>query len=186
MAAGFRNKKGTEETMATVGGARPGAGRPKGGVSDARRRLYAAINRGLAQAGRKKYPGMVSQEDEEEAAIQTGAMIVDDMIQAGQGNDVMKLWAAVALKETEGEKGDRKNTLAEALSRLPPAGHVSDVSQIGRKLMEAPEPEGGTTHTEREEPQKLPYFAPQVPLMLDDPVADPEPPFCDSKRAQAS
>ena len=172
--------------MATVGGARPGAGRPKGGVSDARRRLYAAINRGLAQAGRKKYPNMVSQDDEEEAAIQTGAMIVDDMIQAGQGNDVMKLWAAVALKEPEGEKSTGKNTLAEALSRLPAAGHVADVTQIGRMQPEPAETEGGTTHTERDEPQKMPHFAPQVPLMLNDPITDPEPSFCDSKRAQAS
>ena len=172
--------------MATHGGTRPGAGRPKGGITDARRRIMAAINQGLAQAGRRMYPDRVSQVNEDEAAIQTGAMIVDDMIQAGQGNDVMKLWAAVAMKEPEGDKAGHKNTLAEALSRLPAVGHVADVSQIGTNSPQAPEIEGGTTHTEREAPQNATWFAPQVPLLLNDPVADPDAQDCENERAQAS
>ena len=163
--------------MTTHGGVRAGAGRPKGGVTDTRRRIISAINQGLAQAGRRMYPDRVSQDDEEQAAIQTGAMIVDDMIQTGQGNDVMKLWAAVAMKEPEGQKAGHKNTLAEALSRLPDAGHVTDVSRIGMNPPQAPEPEGGATHTEREAPQNAPWFAPQVPLLLNDPVADQVPTY---------
>lgn len=179
-------KEDKGDRMATHGGTRPGAGRPKGGVTDTRRRIISAINQGLAQAGRRMYPDRVSQVDEDEAAIQTGAMIVDDMIQAGQGNDVMKLWAAVAMKEPEGEKEGHKNTLAEALSRLPAVGHVADVSQIGTNPPQAPETEGGATHTEREAPQNATWFAPQVPLLLNDPVADQEPADCENERAQAS
>lgn len=171
--------------MTTHGGTRTGSGRPKGGVTDARRRIISAINQGLAQAGRKMYPDRVSQDDDEQAAIETGAMIVDDMIQAGQGNDVLKLWAAVAMKEPE-QKGSQKNTLAEALSRLPAAGHVTDVSRIFIKQPQAPETEGGATHTEGEALQKKPYFAPQASLLLNDPVPESEAPFCDDGRAQAS
>jgi hypothetical protein len=172
--------------MITHGGVRSGAGRPKGGVTDARRRIVAAINQGLAQAGRKLQPDRVSQDDDEQAAIQTGAMIVDDMIQAGQGNDVLKLWAAVAMKEPEGERSSQKNTLAEALSRLPAAGHVADVSRIATNQPEAPEIEGGATHTEREAPHNSTWFAPQAPLLLNDPVAEQSDPLCDDDRAQAS
>lgn len=172
--------------MTTHGGVRSGAGRPIGGVTDARRRIVAAINQGLAQAGRKMYPDRVSQDDEEQAAIQTGAMIVDDMIQAGQGNDVLKLWAVVAMKEPDGEKSSNRNTLAEALSRLPAAGQVSDVSRINVKQPEARETEGGTTHTEREAPHNSTWFAPQAPLLLNDPVAEQSASLCDDGQAQAS
>ena len=152
--------------METRGGARMGAGRPKGGISQARRLITAAIHKGLADAGRKKYPSLVST-DPEEAAVQTAAMIVDDMIQAGRGGDVLKLWANVAMKENTDEKGNGKTSLAAALSKLPGAGQVLDVSQIGRSQPEPAEDEGGTTHIERGEPEKMPYFAPQGCLLLD-------------------
>ena len=172
--------------MAMHGGTRPGAGRPRGGVTDTRRRIIAAINQGMAQAGRRMYPDKVSQDDEDEAAIQTGAMIVDDMIRAGQGNDVMKLWAAVALKEPEGQTASKKNTLAEALSRLPDVGCVRDVSQNDMNQPQPAEIEGSATHTERGAPPDNTWFAPQVPLLLDDPIADQEFVDCDNGRAKAS
>lgn len=154
--------------MYTHGGARPGSGRKKGGIAQARRLLSDAIQQGLAIAGRKKYPDRVSQDDIEMAAVQTGAMLVDDMIQAGQGNDVMKLWATVALKETDGDKSESgKSTLAEALSTLPVADHVRDVSCLGRTLPGDPQPEGGATHIERDAPRKQPYFSPQNRLPFD-------------------
>ncbi len=172
--------------MTTHGGTRTGAGRPQGGISQARRLITDAIQSGLAQAGRKKYPDRVHPTDLESAAVQTGAMIVDDMIQAGQGNDVMKLWAAVSMKENESDKGNTKNTLYQALSSLPAAGHVSDVSQIGTNRLEAPEPEGGTTHTERDAPHNQPFFAPQNCLELSEPDDDSGTHFRDHERAQAS
>ncbi|MGI9283016.1 MAG: hypothetical protein ACR2PX_25755 [Endozoicomonas sp.] len=134
--------------MTTHGGSRPGSGRPQGGISQARRLITDAIQNGLAQAGRKKYPDRVDQVDVETAAIQTGAMIVDDMIQAGQGNDVMKLWAAVAMKESDNEKAGSRNTLAEALSRLPAARQVSDVSRLSQPMSEDLYSEGSATHIE--------------------------------------
>ena len=171
--------------MTTHGGSRQGSGRPQGGVSQARRLITDAIHQGLAQAGRKKYPGQVSQADQEQAAVQTAAMIVDDMIQAGQGNDVLKLWAVVAMKETDGDKGSSKSSLADALSRLPAAGRVTDVTRLGMNALEAPETERGTTHIEREGPHDQAWFAPQNSLPLDDPATDQESMFCDHDRAQA-
>ena len=153
--------------MESRGGARLGAGRPVGGVSQARRLITAAIHQGLADAGRKKYPSLVSV-DPEEAAVQTAAMIVDDMIQAGKGGDVLKLWATVAMKENHDEKAQGKNSLAAALSRLPGAGQVLDVSRIGKNEPEAAEDKGGSTHIERGDSPDMPYFAPQGCLLLDD------------------
>ena len=157
--------------MSIRGGVRAGAGRPQGGISQTRRLIASAIQQGLAQAGRQKYPGRVDECDNEQAAVDTAAMVVDDMIQAGQGNDVLKLWAAIAMKESGNESNTGKNTLAAALSRLPGAGQVADVSQLGEIPLQPPEQQGGTTHTEREAPPNLPYFAPQTSLGLPDPHA---------------
>ena len=153
--------------METRGGARLGAGRPQGGVSQARRLITVAIHKGLAVAGRKKYPELVSV-DPEQAAVETAAMIVDDLIQAGKGGDVLKLWASVAMKENADDKASNKHSLAAALSRLPGAGQVPDVSRFGNNQPEALELEGGATHMERGDPEKMPYFAPQGCLLLDD------------------
>ena len=175
------------ECMATHGGARSGAGRPVGGVTQTRRLIAGAIQKGLAQAGRKKFPGAISQDDEEQAAIETGAMIVDDMIQSGQGNDVLKLWAAVASKEGN-DSGDTasRNTLAEALSKLPGAGHVVDVTQIGKIQREAAPALGGTSHQEGDAPHFQPHFAPQGTLPLPDPhtIKTNRPEFPDSSFEQ--
>lgn len=157
------------------GGPRPGSGRPVGGVSQTRRLITGAIQQGLAQAGRKRFPDRVSQEDDELAAIQTGAMIVDDMIQSGQGNDVMKLWATVALKEGSEEKDPTTNTLATALARLPKAksvmSHDADMAKMTQKPLEAAPLQGGTTHQEGVVPPNTPYFLPQTALPLPDPHA---------------
>ena len=160
--------------METRGGSRLGAGRPQGGVSQARRLITVAIHKGLADAGRKKYPELVSV-DPEQAAVETAAMIVDDMIQAGRGGDILKLWATVAMKENPDEKASGKHSLAAALSRLPGAGQVLDVSRIGKNEPEAAEDEGGTTHIERGDPPNMPYFTPQGCLLLDDLADDNDP-----------
>lgn len=158
--------------METRGGARVGAGRPMGGVTQTRRLIAGAIQKGLAQAGRKKYPGVISLENEEQAAVETAAMIVDDMIQSGQGNDVMKLWAAVAIKEgNDGSENHSRNTLAEALSKLPGAGHVVDVTHTGKIPLEAPEIKESASHQEGEVPHNQPYFSMQGTLALPDPQA---------------
>ena len=55
--------------MATThGGSRLGAGRPQGGISQARRLINTAITRGLAHAGQIRYPEQVNSNDLEEAA----------------------------------------------------------------------------------------------------------------------
>ena len=155
--------------MASHGGARSGAGRPKGGVSQTRRLINTAITRGLAHAGRIRYPDQVNGDELEEAATQTAAMIVSDMIQAGQGNDVIKIWSQVATKDND--DAGSKNVLAEALSRLPARSQEPDVSrsneQTERNLINTGGAESGTTDYKSGVTYKQPYFAPQGCLLLD-------------------
>ncbi len=166
------------------GGYRPGAGRPRGGISQTRRLIASAITKGLAHAGRVKYPNMVDSNDLEEAAADTAAMIVSDMIQAGQGNEVIRVWAQVAIKESEGQNSQSKNILANALSRLPAPSHDADMTQS-----QEPEPQPAdnkglgdyrpTDYKSKGAPN-LPFFAPQVPLdfesLDDENESQPEPP----------
>lgn len=153
------------------GGYRPGAGRPKGGISQTRRLINSAITKGLAHAGRAKYPDKVNSTDLEEAAVDTAAMIVSDMIQAGQGNDVIKVWAQVAIKESDSQNSSSNNILADALSRLPSPSHGADMSQSPDLETETHNikgiDDGRPTDAKSNGSINLPYFAPQVPLDLD-------------------
>ena len=107
------------------GGARPGAGAPKGGISQARRLLLRGLQRGLANVGRANgFEG-----DEEELATQSVAMIASDMVLAGQGRDVLAIWAQAAPKGDEGDEGGKKSPLLRALERMPGLGSVLDSSQ---------------------------------------------------------
>lgn len=164
--------------MSSHGGARMGAGRPQGGVSQARRLINTAITRGLAHAGQIRYPDQVNGEDLEEAATQTAAMIVSDMIQAGQGNDVIKIWSQVATKDNDKESAS-KNVLAEALARLPQRSQDPDVSRstgdTGERLINTGDADGGTTDYKSGGTHNQPYFAPQGCLLLDDLADDDEP-----------
>ena len=157
--------------MASHGGARMGAGRPQGGVSQARRLINTAITRGLAHAGQIRYPDKVKGEDLEEAATQTAAMIVSDMIQAGQGNDVIKIWSQVATKDNDKETASR-NVLAEALARLPTRSQVPDMSRCtsdtGVRFVNTGNTDGGTTDYKSGGADNQPFFAPQGCLLLDD------------------
>ncbi|PKM43234.1 MAG: hypothetical protein CVV05_15420 [Gammaproteobacteria bacterium HGW-Gammaproteobacteria-1] len=109
------------------GGRRAGAGRPEGGISQARRLLVAALNRGLAIAGREK--GLKG--SEEEVATESAAQIAADMIRSGRGDEVLKLYAVAAPKGDEdgGQKGGR-SALLDALTRLPGAIEAPQASRI--------------------------------------------------------
>ena len=156
--------------MASHGGTRTGAGRPQGGVSQSRRLINTAITRGLAHAGRIRYPDQVNGADLDEAATQTAAMIVSDMIQAGQGNDVIKIWSQVATKDNDKETAS-KNVLAEALARLPARSQVPDESRNNtaddESLINTWVTDGGTTDYKSGGTHNQPYFAPQGCLLLD-------------------
>lgn len=98
------------------GGARPGAGRPKEGISQLRRVLNCAIVDGLERAGREK--GLTG--SAEEVARQSAARIVSDMILAGQGADVLKLAVLAAPKVGEnGDGNDGESPVLRALQRMP-------------------------------------------------------------------
>ena len=97
-------------------------------------------------------------------------MIVSDMIRAGQGNDVIKIWSQVAMKDNEKETTS-KNLLADALSRLPSPSQVPDVSRRTAPDEQTPvitgDTEGRPTDYKSEGAENMPYFAPQGCLMLD-------------------
>lgn len=103
------------------GGARANAGRRQGGVAHARRLLLSALQRGLATAARERgLDRATGLQDEEALAIECAQRIAADMVLAGQGRDVLVLWAQVAPKD-----GDPCNEppggLSGALRRLPGA-----------------------------------------------------------------
>lgn len=98
------------------GGARPGAGRPKGGISDARRLLLAGLERGLARAADEQ--GLTQAgADQAERATAAIAAIAYDLIRAGRGDEVVKIYALSATKLPSDEAP--RSPLAAALARLP-------------------------------------------------------------------
>ena len=157
--------------MTTHGGARSGAGRPKGGVSQLRRIMQAAITKGLADAGREKY-GDLMPEDDREAAVVTGSMIVQDMINAGKGDDVLKLAAVIQSKDT-GES-DGESTLEAALKRLPTASRDTFMSsgegEQGQKTTQSGSYGESATDTESGAhvftPDGGSFFSPQQALLM--------------------
>lgn len=98
------------------GGARTGAGRPKGGVSRMRMMLEEAARKGMAEAYYRANPKQRNKLDEEEAAIQAAAQVVTEMMENGRGDDVLKFAAYVGTPDSERSK---TSTLAEALAKLP-------------------------------------------------------------------
>lgn len=161
--------------MAGHGGARPGAGAPKGGISQARRLLMRGLQRGLAHAGRAK--GLIG--DEEEVATQSVAMIASDMVLAGQGRDVLAIWAQAAPKGDEGDEGGKKSVLLAALESLPGLGSVQNPSQLPRK------PAENAAESKKNEPlptypafvtrSDQPFFSPQGNLLPPSVLPPPHP-----------
>ena len=164
--------------MAGHGGSRSGAGRPKGGLSQTRRLLEGAITEGLAHAGRSRYAQHMTETDTEEDARRTAAMIVSDMIQAGEGKEVMKLWVQVSTGEKNGQGNGGSATLADALSALPSLPDGANVPQST-----TPEEENATISGDYIEratdngfvaPQNGTFFTPQQGLLVDLPALDHE------------
>jgi hypothetical protein len=94
-------------------------------LTDARRILLSAIQKGLAMAERAYRLNAQLDTDlggcgDESLALEAAARIASDMVLAGQGRDVLALWASVAVK-SDGKDGGgaERGTLAEALRRLP-------------------------------------------------------------------
>ena len=115
------------------GGARPGAGRPKGGVSDARRLLLAGLQRALAEAATDA--GLVAASASEEDRATAGiADIARGLIAAGRGDEVVKLYALSVTKTGAGDDAQGgKSPFLAALARLPgmlaEAGNGTDPAQ---------------------------------------------------------
>jgi len=152
------------------GGARPGAGRPVGGISQARRLIIRGLQRGLASAMRAK--GIDG--EEEELAVEAVARIASDLVLAGQGRDVLAIYAQAAPKSDDGdlEPGGHKSPLVRALERLP--GMVPG-PESSRAAMEATEnavipaiQPPGATHPQSVVPSGQPFFTPQKQLLPPD------------------
>lgn len=155
--------------MAGHGGNRSGAGRKPGGLSQTRRMLLKAINQGLTKAGRAK--GLTG--SDEEIAAESAAHIVSDMIQAGQGADVLKLAAVSAPATDQGEGNGSKSPLLQALERLPGMQTGSKPAQALPEQSSDPINTGKTeqsaTHTQSEAPDNQPFFTLQSRLLLNSP-----------------
>ncbi len=85
----------------------------------------------------------IGSDDDERLALESAARIASDMVLAGNGRDVLALWASVAVKgEVKGE-GNEGGTLAEALKRLPGVKSTFDpIEGAARSL-----PESGKAET---------------------------------------
>ena len=154
------------------GGYRPGAGRPVGGMSQARRLIIRGLQRGLASAMVAK--GADPRADEEELAVEAVAHIASDLILAGQGRDVLAIYAQAAPKgdDYDGEEGGRKSPLVRALERLPgmvPGPQSSLSGPVEASDMAIPEVRAlGATHPQSVAPPGQPFFNPQRTLLPPD------------------
>ncbi len=151
--------------MAGHGGARPGAGRPEGGISQARRLILQGLQRGFEKAGRHK--GLTG--EAEEVVVESIAHVAADLILAGQGRDALAILVQAAPKgdDVEGDTG-KKSPLVRALERLPGLAGVPPQSQQHLDNRE----KDGKTQGEQSRPTDCqsvaPFFAPQVPLLPPD------------------
>lgn len=100
--------------MSGHGGSRAGAGAPRGGASETRRRLIAAIESGLEMAGRSK--GLEG--SRVEVIEQTGAHMVCDLILAGNVRDILTIWGQNVTKDSgTGADQNSKSSLVGALKQ---------------------------------------------------------------------
>lgn len=115
------------------GGARVNAGRPAGGIAQARRILLRAIQRGLAKAAIERGLDPDGTRAEDDLALDAASRIVGDMVIAGQGRDVLVLWAQVAPARDD-PREPPSGGLSEALRRLPGVGRIFDADGADRSL----------------------------------------------------
>lgn len=129
--------------MSGHGGYRAGAGAPRGGISDTRRRLLAAIESGVEKAGR--HVGLTG--SREEVIEETGARMVCDLILSGQVRDVLAIWGQNATKDKE-QNGDKngKGSLVSALHQ------ASNMLANGTKTVQTP-------HDQTRDPATTPHNA---------------------------
>lgn len=122
--------------MATRGGARAGAGRPRGGISDLRRTLADAYQLAMTSHGREVAGALADGLTRQELATLGMAALLRQQIKLGEGGDVVRLGVAIGAVQPSsvGESGDGAGSgsaLADAFGRLPgaigaPAAHQSD------------------------------------------------------------
>lgn len=154
--------------MASHGGQRNGAGRPAGGVSQAKRLLLSALTRGLEIAGREK--GFTG--DATAVATETAAQLVADMVRLGRGDEVLKLLAVSQVK-TDNPDDPGETALTRALRSMPGLNSPANVPQASR-VDECDEHEPaqsstyaqGATNPASVAPCFQPVFAPQSLLPL--------------------
>ena len=153
-----------------IGGARPGAGRPPGGISQTRRLLLQGLHRGFELAGRER--GLTGEADE--VVIESIARVASDLILAGAGRDALAILAQSAPKSDDYDDpgGERKSPLVQALERLPGLAPGSAQSQNYPQLAVTPEnteqQRGGATYTQSVAPPGQPFFSPQQRLLPPD------------------
>lgn len=148
------------------GGARAGAGRPVGGMSQSRRLIIQGLQRGFEKAGRAR--GLMG--EGEEVVIESIAQVAADLILGGNGRDALALLVGAAPKDGDGER--EKSPLVRALERLPGmvSGPERSQTEPGERA-DAVIPEvydGGATHPQSVALPHQPFFAPQARLLPPD------------------
>ncbi len=149
--------------MASHGGTRAGAGRPEGGVSQAKRLLNRALMRGLEIAGRER--GLVG--DADEVATEAAARIASDLVLAGRGDEVLKLLAVAGVNDDK--KPGEKSPLLHALERMPGMPAAQGAPITGQTFTQAPDPADipatRPADNQSEAQTSAPFFALQRPLL---------------------
>jgi hypothetical protein len=129
--------------------------------------IIRGLQRGLANAMRAKG----AEGDEEELAVAAVAHIASDLILAGQGRDVLAIYAQAAPKSDDGDDqpGGHKSPLVRALERLPgmvqgPEQSRADDGEAGNAVIPAIQAPGAT-YPQSVAPSGQPFFTPQGQLL---------------------
>ena len=109
--------------------------------------------------------------EEEELAVEAVACIASDLILAGQGRDVLAIYAQAAPKSDDYDDDPRghKSPLVRALERLPgmvpgPESSRADPDEVANAVIPAIQAPG-TTHPQSVVPPGQPFFTPQHQLL---------------------
>lgn len=125
--------------------------------------LVRALETGLAQAAHLQgFHGT-----REELAELSAATIAADMIRAGRGDEVLKIYASVAPAEGEKDQG-KKSWLSETLGKLPGvngADPARDTTHQDQEQDAAPFAGLGAPDSQSTGREKMPTFTHQVPLL---------------------
>jgi len=152
------------------GGARSGAGAPRGGISAARLQLDEAFKLGFSHALVTKHAHLATG-DKAKDSVMAAAMVVSDMVQAGEGSKALQIWAQIAPKSDQGSgEGGGGSDLELAINRLSKNNNVPNESLKTVKPDNTPinsaTCDDRAMDGESNALENGPFFNQQLPLMM--------------------